>query len=111
MSETCFAKKFATTQKRYMGLMPEEAKVGDVICVIYGCEIPGVLRSCEGGCFRLIGHGKVHSFNFDDAVVESTFTRQRGMRNSRKEFTFATRNRAGRNVYTLLKETRKFTLL
>jgi hypothetical protein len=111
MSETCFAKKFATTQKRYMGLMPEEAKVGDVICVIYGCETPVVLRSCEGGCFRLIGHGKVHSFNFDDAVVESTFTRQRGMGNSRKEFTFATRNRAGRNVYTLLKETRKFTLL
>lgn len=111
MSVTCFAQKFATTQKRYMGLMPDGAKVGDIICVMYGCETPVVLRSCEGGNFRLIGHGKIHTFNFDDAVVESTFTLRRGARNSRKDFTFTTWNQAGQQVYTLLKETREFTLV
>jgi hypothetical protein len=111
MSVTCFAQKFATTQKRYMGIVPAGAKVGDLICVMYGCEAPVVLRSCEGACFRLVGHGKVHGFNFDKAVVESTFTRRRGVRNPRKNSTFTSWNEAGREVYTLLKETRRFTLL
>ncbi|KAJ4375102.1 hypothetical protein N0V83_002185 [Neocucurbitaria cava] len=68
---------------------------------------------CEGsgGCFRLVGHGKAHGFNFDEAVVESTFTRRRGARNSRKNFTFASWDQTGRKVYTLLKETEKFTLV
>ncbi|KAF2023074.1 HET-domain-containing protein, partial [Setomelanomma holmii] len=111
MSKTCFAQKFATTQKRYMGLMPDGAKVGDLICVIYGCETPVVLRDCENGSFKLIGHGTVHRFDFDDAVVESTFTHRRGARSSRKAFTFTTWDQAGRVVYTLLKETRTFTLV
>jgi hypothetical protein len=111
MSVTCFAQKFATTEKRYMGLMPDGAKVGDLVCVMYGCEAPMVLRSCERGCFKLVGHGKAHGFNFDKAVVESTFTRRRGASNSRKNSTFTSWNKAGRAVYTLLKETKKFTLV
>jgi hypothetical protein len=112
MKETCSTRKFATTQKRYMGMMPEGAKVGDLICVIYGCEIPVVLRGFETGSFKLIGHGTVHGFDFDDAVVESTFVHHRkGSRISKKDFTFRTKNQAGRAVYTLLKETRKFTLV
>jgi hypothetical protein len=111
MTETCFAQKFATTQKRYMGIMPDGAKVGDLICAMYGCETPVVLRSCEGGCFGLIGHGKVHMFDFDDAVVESTFSFRSGARKSKKEYTFTTPDETGRNVYTLLKETREFTLV
>lgn len=94
-----------------MGLMPDGAKVGDLICVMYGCQSPMVLRSCEGGCFRLVGHGKVHGYNFDKAVVESTFTRQRGARNYGKKFTFTSWNKAGRMVYTLLKETKKINLV
>jgi hypothetical protein len=111
MSQTCLAQKFATTQRRYMGLMPEGAKVGDIVCAIYGCATPVVLRSCENGYFRLIGHGKVHGFDFDNAVIESTFTRRKGIRKSRKGFTFITFDPAGRKIYTLLKETRNFTLV
>jgi hypothetical protein len=153
MSVTCFALKFATTRKRYMGLMPDGAMVGDLICVIYGCEAPMVLRSCEGGRFRLIGHGKAHGFSFDKAVVESNSTRRGGAGNSdrkisyqkkedakrdtnftlrgalaawntnrpkastlppapvKKDFTFTSWNKAGETVYTLLKETRTFTLV
>jgi hypothetical protein len=111
MSVTCFAQKFATTQKRYMGLMPDGSKVGDLICVMYGCEAPVVLRSCESGCFRLVGHGTACGFNFDKAVVESTSTRRRGAKSSRKDFTFTSWNQAGRKVYTLLKETKFFTLV
>jgi hypothetical protein len=154
MSVTCFAQRFATTQKRYMGLMPDGAKVGDLICVIYGCEAPMVLRSYEGGRFRLIGHGKAHGFSFDKAVVESTSTHWRGAGSSDREisyqkkqdkkpvnpkftlggllaawdtnqaststlpptpveknFTFTSWNEAGQRVYTLLKETRTFTLV
>jgi hypothetical protein len=111
MSVTCFEQKFATTQKRYMGLMPDGAKVGDLICAIYGCEAPMVLRRCEGGHFRFVGHGKTHAFDFDKAVVESTFTRQKGARSSRKNFTFTSWNQAEQEVYTLLKEPRKFTLV
>jgi hypothetical protein len=112
MRKTCSSQKFATTQNQYMGLMPEGAKVGDLICVIYGCEIPVVLRDCETGSFRLIGHGTVHGFDFDDTVVESTFIHHgKASRIRKKDFTFITRNRARQAVYTLLKETRKFTLV
>jgi hypothetical protein len=111
MSVTCFARKFATTKKRYLGLMPDGAKVGDLICILYGSETPVVLRECEDGYFRLVGHGKVHGLSFDKAVVESTFRRRRGAKTSKKKFTFRTWDQAGREFYTLLKETREFTLV
>lgn len=44
MATACSSKRFATTRKKYMGLVPQKARVGDLIYVMYGCETPFTLR-------------------------------------------------------------------
>jgi hypothetical protein len=49
-----------------MGLIPQFAKVGDMVCVLYGCSVPVVLRKhpCDlsGHYWQLIGEAYVHGF-------------------------------------------------
>jgi len=35
------------------GLAPQQARMGDKICLLYGCSVPVVLRECQGGVSRL----------------------------------------------------------
>ncbi|PMD60763.1 HET-domain-containing protein [Hyaloscypha bicolor E] len=44
-------RKFATTTGGFMAIVPKEARVGDIICVLFGMEVPFVLRpvSVEAG--------------------------------------------------------------
>jgi hypothetical protein len=48
-----------------LGLAPESIKEGDLICIVYGCSVPVVLRKCSeeksGKCtFVLIGECYIH---------------------------------------------------
>lgn len=38
-----------------MGLAPPRARVGDLICVLFGAEVPFVLRPLKEACYQLIG--------------------------------------------------------
>ena len=54
-------RRFGTTFKRYMGLLPRGADVGDQICVFIGGHIPFVVRPQErNGLYQLIGECYVH---------------------------------------------------
>ncbi|KAH8726023.1 heterokaryon incompatibility protein-domain-containing protein [Phaeosphaeriaceae sp. PMI808] len=69
---SCPSQRFSTTQKGYMGLVPTGAEVGDLVCIIYGCELPIVLREFGHNTFRLIGHSTFQGLDYDDAVVKTS---------------------------------------
>jgi hypothetical protein len=50
---------FCTTESGYIGMVPQWSRVGDIICLIYGLDVPYVLREVEGR-FRLVGNSYVH---------------------------------------------------
>jgi hypothetical protein len=103
--------RFAATRNKYMGLVPNEGRVGDIVCVMYGCEMPFILRSCRRKCYKFVGHCKIQGFNFDEAVVESSYVLPKGKRQTKQKFHFSCFDDAGRRVYTILKKTRQFTLV
>ncbi len=50
------------TEKGYVGLAPLGARVGDVVCVVGGADVPLVLRAAENGNWKLVGECFVHGF-------------------------------------------------
>jgi hypothetical protein len=53
-------RKLMTTVRGYLGLVPDIAELGDVICVLPGCSTPLIIRPGMGGYFNLIGECYVH---------------------------------------------------
>jgi hypothetical protein len=65
--------RFAITANKYIGLVPENANVGDAVCVMYGFELPFILRGCGRRKFKFMGHGRFEGFDFDNAVIDKTY--------------------------------------
>ena len=38
-------RRFMTTQKGLLGLAPPEAEIGDIVCVLFNCHVPVILRN------------------------------------------------------------------
>ncbi|KAH5048795.1 hypothetical protein HBH96_207530 [Parastagonospora nodorum] len=66
-------RRLAITANKYIALVPEDVNVGDAVCVMYGSELPFILRCCGGTKFRFIGYGRFEGFDFDDAVIDKTY--------------------------------------
>ena len=50
-----------TERRGYVGIVPDAAREGDLVCVFYGGCVPFILREVEGrGCYRLIGEAYVY---------------------------------------------------
>jgi hypothetical protein len=64
---------FISTQG-YVGLIPCHSKPGDVICILYGCVVPFVLRKNEVG-YQLVGEAYVHGI-MDGEFVEKNPNRE-----------------------------------
>jgi hypothetical protein len=59
------------SQKPRLGLSPAEAEKGDLICILYGCSVPVILREIEGGQvpeYRLIGECYLHGMMDAEAI-------------------------------------------
>jgi hypothetical protein len=58
-----------------IGMAPEKAMKGDLVCILYGCSIPVLLRS-EAGCdgFSFVGEC------FLDSCMDGSVLEQRGIR-------------------------------
>ncbi|KAH9209089.1 hypothetical protein DL95DRAFT_245811, partial [Leptodontidium sp. 2 PMI_412] len=56
--------RFCVTEKKYIGMAPKDALLGDVVCIVYGSNVPFVLRpSGIGGNtnrYRLVGECYIH---------------------------------------------------
>jgi hypothetical protein len=51
-----------------IGLGPPNAKVGDVVCILYGCTVPCLLRLKGGAEYEFIGEAYVYSYMDGEAV-------------------------------------------
>jgi hypothetical protein len=48
------------TKCRYIGAIPQEAQLGDLVCILFGCSVPAVLRKHIGEEYRLVGECYIH---------------------------------------------------
>jgi Heterokaryon incompatibility protein (HET) len=100
-----YGRKLARTQKhRRLALLPPTTKDGDVICILYGCSVPVVLRNTgektkgsisgetntPGGrnIWELVGESYMYGMMFGDALVarREGFAREQDFYRDRKEF-------------------------
>ncbi|KAL8912033.1 MAG: hypothetical protein Q9171_002886 [Xanthocarpia ochracea] len=58
----CAGRSFILTCEGTPGLAPAKTKAGDIVCLLYGGDVPFVLRrlSSGDGCYQLIGETYVH---------------------------------------------------
>lgn len=64
-------RKLAITEKGYIGLVPAETERGDLVCVLYGGQMPFILRAIEGSeKYELIGEAYVHGIMDGEALRE-----------------------------------------
>lgn len=49
------------TENGLLGLGPRALVAGDLVCYVYGCGVPLILRSTQDGQYRLVGETYVHS--------------------------------------------------
>jgi hypothetical protein len=59
------------TEKGMMGQVPPTAQTGDVIAILFGGEVPFVLRPVDGDKFTFIGECYVHGLMYGEALVEA----------------------------------------
>jgi hypothetical protein len=50
-----YGRRFLVTEEGYIGLAPNIAQKGDIVCVLLGGEVPFVLRPLKDGYYKLIG--------------------------------------------------------
>lgn len=48
-------KRLVTTAGGMLGMGPRWARKGDIVCVLYGCHVPAVLRRAGVGLFEFVG--------------------------------------------------------
>ena len=74
---TCSYRRYAITEKNYMGLVPAAAEVGDRICIFRGGQVPFVIRESvelqrdkypQGRFYRCIGECYVHGIMDGEAM-------------------------------------------
>lgn len=49
------SRSFFTTEKGYMGMTLPTSRKGDLVCVLFGGEVPYVLRPIRDGTYKMIG--------------------------------------------------------
>jgi hypothetical protein len=60
--------------KSLFGLAPPDVRLGDVVCIIFGCTVPVVLRECKTAddtYFEFIGECYVHGFMDGEAIPKT----------------------------------------
>jgi hypothetical protein len=60
VQEVVWNRQLIKTKRGYLGLAPEAAEKGDLVCILYGCNVPVVIREMEGGTHELVGECYVH---------------------------------------------------
>jgi len=68
MSLSCINRSFLISEKGYLGLAPKAAKIGDLICVLLGCDKPLIIRK-ESNHYILVGDSYIYGV-MNGEVVE-----------------------------------------
>jgi hypothetical protein len=65
----CGGREFTVTGKGYFALVPQPARKGDVVAVIFGCPIPLLLRRVGNG-FAVVGEAAVYGMMQGEMMEE-----------------------------------------
>lgn len=63
-----YYRRLAVSDDSRLLLVPEEARKGDCICVIYGCSIPILLRGYDKETFQVVGDCYVEGYMDGEAI-------------------------------------------
>jgi hypothetical protein len=66
---TCWNRSFFTTKKGYMGIGPNVLEIGDIVCVLFGGDVPYILRP-KDGYYQLVGDAYVHGIMEGEAIEQ-----------------------------------------
>jgi hypothetical protein len=53
-------RRLVKLQDGSLGLVPERVRLSDTVCILYGCDVPVILRHGEDGFWEFIGEAYVH---------------------------------------------------
>jgi hypothetical protein len=56
------ARRLIITGRGYVGMAPSRAAKGDIVCVLFGCSIPVLLREIDRGSYAFIGEVYLDGF-------------------------------------------------
>jgi hypothetical protein len=62
-------RSIAVTKHGYIGAIPQDAQTGDLICVLFGCSVPVVMRKRAGEEYIFIGECYLHGFMDAEAIA------------------------------------------
>ncbi|EME40089.1 hypothetical protein DOTSEDRAFT_158763 [Dothistroma septosporum NZE10] len=62
------AKRLAVTNTGHVGMVPQTARKNDIVCVLFGCSVPMVLRPVGDGTHKVVGEAYVHGFMDGEAL-------------------------------------------
>jgi hypothetical protein len=61
-------------KKGFLGMAPEKSRAGDIVCILFGCSVPVVLRKTAGETkFVFIGECFVDGYMSGEAVGDDRF--------------------------------------
>lgn len=65
VQEVIWNRKFLSSNREGLfGLAPTKAEPGGLICILFGCSVPVILRKIifgvDGGCYELVGEAYIH---------------------------------------------------
>ncbi|KAE9977567.1 hypothetical protein BLS_001276 [Venturia inaequalis] len=84
VQEAVWNRQLIKTKRGYLGLAPDAAEKGDMVCILYGCSVPVVVREAENGNFELVGEcyvdgmmeGAALAVQTSQGIPKVTFTLQ-----------------------------------
>lgn len=63
------ARRLTVTEKGYLGMAASRTQKGDLVVVLFGCNIPVILREGGEGNFEFVGECYVDGFMDGEAMV------------------------------------------
>ena len=61
-------RRIFVSEKGDAGLVPDDAEIGDVLCILYGCDLPVLLRPVRDGRYKFMGEAYVHGLMHGEAM-------------------------------------------
>jgi hypothetical protein len=78
-AETAAGRKFAVTERGLMALIPPNSQIGDEVCVLFGMEVPFILRRASGfqeEAYHLVGESYVHGIMDGEAFTDGNLPKE-----------------------------------
>jgi len=69
-------RRFCTTTNGALACVPKDSREGDLICVLFGGEVPYILRPTGTGFYWVIGECYVHGIMHGESLSHDTGTRE-----------------------------------